>query len=119
MAKNAKGSKLTKSYIKAARALLHPESTSAEIARILKHADVHYQKLRSELPEEKTFGARMGLQMACSAVAFHYTLTERGTDEEKVIQLIADTNWEIVKRGMAPIEWIGNLLFRDPMKNVR
>lgn len=122
MAKNANGSKskhLSKSYIKAACAILQTKFTSAEIEEILKHAEANYQGLAPELPEEKTFGARMGLQLACSAVAFYYTLTERETDEEKAIQLLADTNWEIVKRSMAPIGWIGKLLFREPLQRVR
>lgn len=119
MANDAKGSKPTKSYINAARATLQPKFPSAEIAEILKQADAHYQKLAPELPEEKTFGARMGLQLACSAVAFYYTLTGRGADEEKAIQLIADTNWKIVKKQMAPMGGLGNLLFREPLQRVK
>jgi len=122
MAKNANGSKskhLSKSYIKAARALLQTKFTSAEIEEILKHAKAHYQGLAPELPEEKTFGARMGLQLACSALSFYYTLTERGVDEEKTIQMLADTNWKIVKKQMAPMGWLGNLLFREPLQRVK
>ena len=110
---------LAKIYINAARASLQPEFTSAEIIEILKQADTHYQKLRPEVPEEKTIGARRGLQLACSAVAFYYALTEQGVDEEIAIQLIADTDWKIVKKQMAPMGWLGDLLFRDPLQGVR
>jgi len=115
MTKNA----LAKNYINAARASLQLEFTSAEIIEILKQADTHYQKLRPEVPEEKTFGARMGLQLACSAVAFYCALMERGVNEEKAIQLIADTDWKIVKKQMALMGWLGNLLFREPLQRVR
>jgi len=105
--------------LKAARIVLRDKFSPAEIEEIVERTQHHSGELAPDLPQEKTFGARTGLRMACFTIAFYRALQERGVGKEMAMRLVADANWEAFRRMIAPLLQIGAILFRDPLRRVQ